>query len=119
MRVLIGSIFVALVLTGCGIILGEAGPELEPVPAGPLGPVVAPPGGDGPPIECRGIVRERCVEVGVLRDGMGGGIDLEAVERVIVSCIGRCTPDAGEFRIDVLVGEHTSEIARGGYGASQ
>lgn len=110
---LIGS----LLLVGCGLAIGEGPAELDRVPPGPIGPVIARPGGGGPPIECRQLAQETCGGVGSIEDGVAG-VDLESVDRVIVSCIGRCTPGGGEFRIDVLIDDSTREIGRGGYGTT-
>jgi hypothetical protein len=116
-RLRVGLAVFAVALAGCGMIFGGAAPDLEPVPVGPFGPVVAAPDGVGPPIECRRIARDRCLEVGVIHDGVG--VNVDEVDRVIVSCIGRCTSESGEFRIDFLQGNFTTEHARGGYGTSQ
>lgn len=104
---------IALALSGC---MGFASAPLSTgsVEAGPLGPVIQP-NGDGPPIECRGVPRDACEGPGSIEDGMGG-IELATVDRVIVSCMGTCTLRGGEFRVDVLIGERTREIARGGWG---
>jgi hypothetical protein len=106
---------VAILLTGCGVTVGEAPPALEPIAAGEVGPVFPRPGGNGPPIECRQLARDRCLRIGTIEDGTSG-VDLVEVDRVIVSCIGRCTPDGGEFRIDVVIDSETRAVGRGGYG---
>lgn len=91
--------------------------DLGAVPAEEQGPVLPRPDGDGPPIECRGVPRSTCERPGSIQDG-DAGHDLASVERVIVSCIGVCTPTAGEFRVDVVVDGRTDEVARGGYGST-
>jgi hypothetical protein len=116
MRPRLPSIALSVLLAGCGGVMFGGGPGDEGVvPVGPLGPVIEPPNGDGPPIECRGIARDRCGEVGTLQDGMG--VDLDEVKRVIVSCIGLCTSAQGEFRTDLVIGDATLEFGRGAYGS--
>ena len=59
---------VLVVVLGVGI-AGCAGPlaaERSPVPAGPLGPVVARADAVGPDIECRGVARDRCLAAGTI-----------------------------------------------------
>ncbi len=89
----------------------------SPVPAGPLGEIVADPVATGPPIECRGLARERCLSAGSV-EGMIAGIEVSDAERVIVSCEGDpCTATGGAMRIDLLLRDGTTvEVARGGYG---
>jgi hypothetical protein len=89
----------------------------SPVPSGPLGEVLADPAATGPPIECRGIARERCLSAGSV-EGMIAGIEVSDAERVIVSCEGDpCTDAGGAMRIDLLLLDGTTvEVARGGYG---
>ncbi len=89
----------------------------SPVPAGPLGEIVADPVATGPPIECRGLTRERCMSAGSV-EGMIAGIEVSDAERVIVSCEGDpCTATGGAMRIDLLLRDGTTvEVARGGYG---
>ncbi len=105
-------ITIMALLTGC-VGFGSPPPPAEAVVAGQLGPVIRPVGG-GPPIECRGVARDHCENVGSIGDEMG--IDLADVDRVIVSCIRTCGVRGGEFRIDVVVDGGTREIARGGWG---
>jgi hypothetical protein len=119
MRARPAALLSTLILAGCGLVSIGGGPQdLGPVPVGPLGPVIDAPVG-GPPIECRGILLDRCTEVGTLHEDGSMGVDVDEVERVIVSCIGRCTLVDGEFRIDVVIDNFTREIARGGYGSSE
>lgn len=105
------------ILSGC-IGVGPPPADTGPVQVGPLSPPFPRPDGDGPPIECRALSRDRCGDIGSIADGEAG-VALEDVEWVIVSCTGSCTSNAGEFRIDVVVEEETREIGRGGYGAAQ
>ena len=108
----VAALLVIVVLAGC-VGFGPPPAESSTVPAGQLGPVIRP-AADGAPIECRGIPRNRCEDVGTIDDGMG--IDLAIVDRVIVSCLGICNARGGEFRLDVVVDGGTREIARGGWG---
>ena len=64
-------IVLAALLSACA---GVAAPpaDLEPVPVGPMNVPIARPDGDGPPIECRGVGRDRCVGPGSIEDGTGG-----------------------------------------------
>ena len=110
------GILVAALLTGC-VGIGLPPPDAEPVPVGPLNAPFPRPDGDGPPIECRGLARDRCEAPGSIADGVGG-VALDEVERVIVSCIGSCSSNGGEFRIDVVIGDQTREVGRGAYGTT-
>lgn len=103
-----------LLLAACGV--GECRIELDPIAAERSGPVIADPAG-GPPVECRGLDREHC--------GIGFGLDEQIeerfagrdVDRVVVSCIGVCRPEGGEFRLDVVFALGDSEtLGNGGYG---
>ena len=69
---------------------GEAR-QRSPVPAGPLGEIVADPAASGPPIECRNVARERCLSAGSI-EGMIADIEVSDAERVIVSCEGAPAP---------------------------
>ena len=82
---------------------------LDPVEVGPLGRVIPQPGGQ-PPVECRGLSRERC-------EGPGTSIDGDEIERVIVSCIGRCSSAHGEFRIDIVIDGRTELSGQGAWGS--
>ena len=110
------AVMVVLALASCGVASPNVAVSRQPVPPGPLGPVFPGAGGD-PPIECRGLARERCVAVGAIEDGTAG-IRLEDIRRVIVSCEGApCTANGGAFRIDVVLkSTEVREIGRGGYG---
>jgi hypothetical protein len=79
-----------------------------------LGQVVSAP---GPDIECRGLARDRCVGAGAIEDEIGG-VSVDDIERVIVSCESApCTASGGAMRIDLLLRDGTTvEVARGGYG---
>jgi len=108
-----------VVVLGLGA-AGCAGPlaaERSPVPAGPLGPVVARAEAVGPDIECRGIARDRCLAAGTIEDEIAG-VAVTDIERVIVSCEGApCTAAGGAMRLDVLLRDGSMvEVARGGYG---
>jgi len=101
-------------IAGCG---GPLAAERSPVPAGPLGPVVARADVVGPDIECRGVARDRCLRAGTI-EGTVAGVPVSDIERVIVSCEGApCTVAGGAMRLDVLLRDgSTVEVARGGYG---
>jgi hypothetical protein len=102
------------VLPGCALVsVGD-----QPIRAEQVGPVFVRPGGDGPPIECRGLDRDHCVGPGSIEDRIPG-VDFDEIERVIVSCLGRCTSAGGEFPIDILVNGRAQDIGRGAYGDSQ
>jgi hypothetical protein len=108
----------ALVLSGCGLV-AEAPATLAPIPAGPLGPILARPGGGGPPIECRDLPETRCLEPGAIQP-QPGGLQFGDIQRVIVSCENAaCTEEAGAFRIEVLLTNGTMQtLGRGGYGGA-
>ena len=112
----IAALIAASAVGGCiGFSLRPA--PRSPVPAGPLGEIVADPVASGPPIECRGVARERCLNAGSV-EGMIAGIEVSDAERVIVSCEGDpCTGEGGAMRVDLLLLDGTTvEVARGGYG---
>jgi hypothetical protein len=111
----LGSLVMAIVLVGCGIVdLGEG----DQVSAEQLGPVFARPGGDGPPIECRGLDQEQCLRPGTI-DVTAPWVDVDLIDRVIVSCVGQCSPESGEFRIDLVQDGGTRNIGGGDYGVSR
>ena len=112
----LAALIVAGAAGGC-IGFGLRPAERSPVPPGLLGEIVADPAASGPPIECRGLARERCLSAGSV-EGMIAGIEVSDAERVIVSCEGDpCTAAGGAMRIDLLLRDGTTvEVARGGYG---
>ena len=112
----IAALVAAGAVGGC-IGFGLRPEDRSPVPPGPLGEIVADPVATGPPIECRGVTRERCMSAGSV-EGMIAGIEVSDAERVIVSCEGDpCTAAGGAMRIDLLLRDGTTvEVARGGYG---
>ena len=117
---LLAMVFVALVAGGAvaGCIGFGLRPEpRSPVPAGPLGEIVADPVATGPPIECRGVARERCLSAGSV-EGMIAGIEVSDAERVIVSCEGDPCTAGGRRDADrsAPARRTTVEVARGGYG---
>jgi hypothetical protein len=82
-----------------------------PVPAGPLGPVVAGQAG-GPPVECRAVPIDECRSM--------GGVDDPNVVRVIVTCMTVCTRAKGDLRIDVLRPNGTTEsMGQGSYAGAE
>lgn len=117
----LAAILLIGLITGCGLVLNPQGrpPERPPVTGEILGPVFAAPNG-GPPIECRGLSRERCEGPGQIEAG-AMDVALEDVERVIVSCESDpCDEAGGAFRIDVLLDNgSTQEIGAGGYGETE
>src|SRR5688500_11554423 len=114
--VIVVAVVAAGVVAGC-IGFGLRPEARSPVPAGPLGEIVADPVATGPPIECRGLARERCLSAGSV-EGRIAGIEVSDAERVIVSCEGDpCTSTGRAMRIDLLLRDGTTvEVARGGYG---
>ena len=108
-RVLLATIAL-LSLSACGFFGGTVVQDGPPVPAGPLGPVL--PGQDGgPPIECRGVPMQQC-------QSFGFGAEPGAV-RVIVTCIGVCTPNNGEVQFDTLHADGTTRsMGQGSYSSA-
>ena len=105
-RVLLATIAL-LSLSACGFLGGTVVQDRPPVPAGPLGPVLPGQGGS-PPVECRGVPMQPCQD-------FGSGAEAGAV-RVIVTCIGVCTPVNGEVRIDTLQPDGTTRsMGQGSY----
>ena len=106
---------VLLLLAGCGV--GTCNPSFEPLAVEQSGVMINLPADadlpDGMPVECRGLEVERC------RRGAANlpeVRDIEGVERIVVSCVGRCTLQGGELRMVVVVGEETQLLGNGGYG---
>ncbi len=110
------ALLTAGAVAGC-IGFGMRPAARSPVPPGPLGEIVEDPAATGPPIECRGVPRERCLSHGSV-EGMLAGVEVSDAERIIVSCEGDpCTAADGAVRIDLLLLDGTTvEVARGGYG---
>jgi len=119
-------------IAGCGLAFDPQGGPVDraPVSGEEIGPIFPAPNG-GPPIECRGLTRERCEGPGMIEDPRAGVRGPAAhwttssvsggVTRVIVSCQSRlCDESGGEFRIDVVFEDgSTQEIGAGGYGETQ
>ena len=120
-RRLLPALLVTLLASGCGLVLDPGGgPDAQPPVSGEeLGPIIPAPNG-GPPIECRGVARAHCEGPGIFEDGVGG-LRVRDVQRVIVTCTSlTCGPGGGEFRIDVLLRDGTTqEIGAGGYGSTE
>ena len=98
------------VLAACN--LGTCNPSFEPLDPEQPGVMIAP-RADGIEVECRGVERERCRQSA---NGVPGIDTLEGVERVVVSCVGRCTARGGELRMDVVIDDEATFVANGGYG---
>ena len=103
------AMMAALLITGCELTRTVVGGP-PPIPAGPVGPVVANPNG-GPPVECRGIPKNECLQ-------SAGNPGRPDVIRVIVTCTKVCTPTEGEYRLDYVMGDGRVEQAGGGAYAS-
>jgi hypothetical protein len=112
----VSATILAVAIGGC-IGIGVRPAARSPVPAGPLGQIVADGNASQPAIECRGLARERCLSAGSI-EGMIAGIEVGDAERVIVSCEGDpCSAAGGAMRVDLLLRDGTTvEVARGGYG---
>jgi hypothetical protein len=107
LRTLAAVTAVALLVAGCGFTMFGAPP---PIPVGPVGPIVANPNG-GPPIECRGIPIEPCKS--------SAGVDSPNVVRIIITCTRVCTPNEGEYRLDLLKADgRIEESGRGAYASA-
>jgi hypothetical protein len=108
------TLAVAVATAGCVVSGAAPQPPRQPVPAGPLGPIIPNPNG-GPPVECRGLPRDECVSLGDIGQGQPG-IDVDQIVRVILTCQGICTPADGEYRIDLLFADGTMhDFGQGGY----
>ena len=104
------AVAVAVGLAGCGLTRTVVNGD-PPVPAGPLGPVVAGQAG-APPVECRGVPIDECQSM--------GGVDGPDVVRVIVTCMTVCTRAKGDLRIDVLRPNGTTEsMGQGSYAGAE
>jgi len=112
----IAALLLATLMTGCG--LGGCRVSFEPLAVEQSGVVVLDPA-DGPPVECRGLPVPRC-DIGFTV--LGGRADDDRfapadVDRVVVACVGTCTPQGGETRIEVILdGGESVLLANGGYG---
>jgi hypothetical protein len=97
-------------LTSCAI--GSCHPEFEALAVEESG-MRLPDRADGLGVECRGLEASRCLE---MAEGELPGVDVAESDRIVVSCVGQCTPRGGETRIDVIQGDQAILIANGGYG---
>jgi hypothetical protein len=113
---MVGLLAVSAVVVGCAG-FGTGATVHSAVAPGPIGPIIASADATGPPIECRGLARDRCIHAGSVEGGVGG-VDVSDIARVIVSCEGSpCTAAGGAMRIDLLLRDGTTvDVARGGYG---
>jgi hypothetical protein len=86
----------------------------DPIDPNGLGPVF--PRADAPPLECRDIPRDPCVNVGNLDQG-AVGVAIEEIARVVVTCQApRCDDLSGEYRVDAVVRDgSTLHVGTGGY----
>jgi hypothetical protein len=104
-------------LAGCGVahVEREVLSGNEPVPAGPLAPVIQRAG--SPPLECRGMPQPTCQSSATDVDASGMGITEADIVRVILTCtVERCTAENGEYRVDVLRRDgQTFEVMGGAY----
>jgi hypothetical protein len=108
---LLGLLAAALTLGGCEVTRSVVGGP-GPIPIGPAGPVVANPNG-GPPVECRGIPLQQCVQSAPVDLGRND------IARVIVTCTKICTPTQGEFRLDAILADGRMEgMGGGGYSSA-
>jgi hypothetical protein len=101
----------ALMTSGCEVTRSVVGGP-EPIPIRPAGPVVANPNG-GPPVECRAIPIQQCVQ--------SAPVDLgrDDIARVVVTCTKVCTPTEGEFRLDLILADGRTEgMGGGGYSSA-
>ena len=98
-----------VLIAGCELTRTVVGGP-PPIPAGPVGPIVANPNG-GPPVECRAIPKNECLQ-------SAGNPGRQDVVRVIVTCTKVCTPTEGEYRLDYVTGDGRVEQAGGGAYAS-
>jgi hypothetical protein len=96
----------ALMLGGCEVTRSVVGGP-GPIPIGPAGPVVANPNG-GPPVECRGIPIQQCVQSAPVDLGRND------IARMVVTCTKVCTPTQGEFRLDAILADGRMEGMGGG-----
>ena len=103
---LVVSLAAALVLSGCEVTRSVVGGP-GPIPIGKTGPVVANPNG-GPPVECRGIPVQQCLQ------SAPGDLGRNDIARVVVTCTKVCTPAQGEFRLDAILADGRVEAMGGG-----
>jgi hypothetical protein len=100
-------------LVGCGF--GTCAPSFEPLAVEQSAPLLAAVDG-GLAIECRGLDPERCRGAGAGLP-LPGDIEEDEVDRLVVSCVGRCDARGGETRMDVVLANGDARlIANGGYG---
>lgn len=110
------SILLAVLLSGC-IGIGGCRISFPPLRVEQVGPLLTDPDG-GPPVECRGLAVDRC-DIGftILDDRRGDTLDPADVSRIVVSCVGTCTAEGGETRMDVVLADGGTQLmANGGYG---
>src|SRR3712207_2416802 len=110
-----GATLIAIALSGC-IGFGGCTVSFPPLAIERTGQLLEDARG-GPPVECRGLAIDYC-DAGfhVVRQARLP-FDAAAVERVVVSCVGTCSPRGGEMRIDVVLDDGTSQLySNSGYG---
>ncbi len=107
----LSAFLVASLLAACGV--GTCDPSFEPVSPEQAGFMIVP-RADGVAVECRDVEAERCKS---MADSAPNRTDaFGEVERVVVSCVGGCTPRGGELRMDIVTENRTLLVANGGYG---
>lgn len=113
--VLVGGLAVVFLAGGC---IADRPPTPEPISTVLTGELLRSTVRDGPPIECRGLPRDRCLGPGSI-EGTVGDVEPGRVARVVVSCAGSsCGAAGGAMRVDLVLRDgSTVEVARGGYGA--
>jgi hypothetical protein len=102
---------VGLLVGGCEFTRTVVGGP-DPIPVGPVGPVVQNPNG-GPPVECRGMPIQQC------QQSAPSDLGRNDVVRAIVTCTKVCTPIEGEYRLDlVTAGGRVEQAGGGGYASA-
>jgi hypothetical protein len=118
---LLATLVLVGLLAGCGVarVEHEVLSGNEPVPAGPLAPVIQRAG--APPLECRGMPQPTCESSATEVDASGMGIAEADIVRVILTCtVVRCTAQNGEYRVDLLRRDgQTFEVMGGAYGVTE
>ena len=109
--------FVAVLGSGCATDQFVVVPDDNPIDPQVLGPVF--PRLDAPPLECRDIPREACINGGNLDEAVFGD-DIDQVVRVVLTCESpRCDNLNGDYRIDAVLRDgSTINVGAGGYSTS-
>ena len=116
-KLLAASLLLAVLGSGCATDQFVVVADDDPIDPQVLGPVI--PRADAPPLECRDIPRQACIDSGFVDEAVFGDA-LQQVVRVVVTCEApRCDDLNGDYRIDAVLRDgSTIKVGAGGYATS-